>query len=68
MDRGDEKKPLNVGELGLNEIKCEECGETISVPDDAEEGELIECAACAVEYEVICLNPLELEKFEEDEK
>ena len=52
----------------MNEIKCEECGETISVPDDAEEGELIECAACAVEYEVICLNPLELEKFEEDEK
>ena len=52
----------------MNGITCEECGASVSVPDDAEEGELIECAACAVEYEVICLAPLELTIFEEDEK
>lgn len=52
----------------MSHITCEECGISISVPSDAEEGELIECAGCAVEYELVSLNPLELAIFEEDEK
>ena len=52
----------------MREITCEECGACISIPDDAEEGELIECAACAIEYELVSWEPLELVIFEEDEK
>jgi lysine biosynthesis protein LysW len=47
---------------------CEECGAEFSVPEDAEEGELVACPVCAVEYEVVATDPPELVIFEEDEK
>ena len=47
---------------------CEECGADIEVPDDAELGELVACPQCAVEFEVMSMEPLELSIFEEDEK
>ena len=49
-------------------MTCQECGLELKVPTDVEEGELIECANCAVEFEVVSLDPLELVPFEEDEK
>ena len=47
---------------------CEEGGAEFPVPEDAEEGELVACSVCAVEYEVVAKEPLELVIFEEDEK
>lgn len=47
---------------------CEECGAPIVVPGDAEIGELVACPRCAVEFELISGDPLELAIFEEDEK
>lgn len=47
---------------------CEECGSTFDPPADVEVGELIECPNCAVEFEVMSLDPLVLAIFEEDEK
>jgi lysine biosynthesis protein LysW len=49
-------------------MNCDECGEALAIPDDIEEGELVECPNCAMEFEVVSLDPLALELFEEDEK
>jgi lysine biosynthesis protein LysW len=47
---------------------CGECGAAFEVPDDVEEGELVACSSCAMEYEVLAADPLALALFEEDEK
>lgn len=47
---------------------CQECGAQFAVPDDAEDGELVACPECAMEYEIVSRDPLDLELFEEDEK
>lgn len=50
-------------------VQCEECGATISVPDDALPGEIISCPDCGTEYEVVSVDPkakkVELKKAEE---
>jgi alpha-aminoadipate carrier protein LysW len=47
---------------------CPECGEAVSLLDDMEAGEIIECDNCGLELEIISLNPIRLEIFEEEEK
>jgi lysine biosynthesis protein LysW len=47
---------------------CAECGAEFQVPEDVEEGELVACSECAMEYEVRSVDPLALALFEEDEK
>jgi len=47
---------------------CPECAADVEVPDDTLEGELLICDRCAVELEVISLEPLKVELFEEEEK
>jgi alpha-aminoadipate carrier protein LysW len=37
---------------------CPECDARVSVPDDVERGELMQCAECGVELEVVALEPL----------
>ena len=46
---------------------CPECHATIK-NEDFELGEVIECPVCGVELEVVGLEPLDLEVFEEEEK
>jgi alpha-aminoadipate carrier protein LysW len=48
--------------------KCPECGEEVRVLEDMVAGELIECNNCGLELEIISLDPLTLEIFEEEEK
>jgi alpha-aminoadipate/glutamate carrier protein LysW len=47
---------------------CPECEAVVDVEeDDVEEGEIVSCPECGVELEVVHINPLELDLFEEDE-
>lgn len=39
---------------------CPNCEQSVSVPADAIEGEIVACAACDAELEVLGLQPLEL--------
>lgn len=39
---------------------CPSCEQAVSVPTDAIEGEIIACAACEAELEVLEVEPLEL--------
>jgi alpha-aminoadipate/glutamate carrier protein LysW len=46
---------------------CPECHATI-VDEGYDIGEVIECPDCGVELEVVGVEPLDLEVFEEEEK
>lgn len=48
--------------------RCPECDEELIIPDDAEEEEIIDCENCGVEIEILCIDPLEIRIFEEEEK
>ena len=37
---------------------CPECDAQVSVPADVERGEVVQCAECGAELEVITLDPL----------
>jgi len=41
--------------------ECPECAAEIQLSDDVEEGEIIICAECGVELEVVSLDPVVLE-------
>lgn len=47
---------------------CPECGTPMPIPDDVVVEETLECPECAVELQVVGLNPLALIIFEEAEK
>jgi len=48
---------------------CVECGHNLSVPqENLYVGELVQCANCGVDLEVISTNPFHVELFEEEEK
>ena len=48
-------------------IICPECNNTLK-DENLDLGEVIECPECGVELEVVEINPLEVELFEEEEK
>ena len=37
--------------------ECVECGAELSLPDDLEAGEIVDCATCGTELEVIAVDP-----------
>lgn len=43
------------------QAECVECGAVIEVPEDVMQGEILACAECGVELEVIALAPLALD-------
>jgi alpha-aminoadipate carrier protein LysW len=48
---------------------CPECGGAVTLHDDAEVGEIIDCDTCGAELEVVDVEPVELEtapELEED--
>lgn len=50
-------------------VSCPECGDDVSVHENPEEGEILDCPTCGAELEVTSANPLELEvapELEED--
>ena len=47
---------------------CPACGADVDLPSDVELGEILHCAHCGAEVEVISRDPLRLDLFEEEEK
>lgn len=47
---------------------CPACGTPMTIPEDAVLGEVLFCPACDAEIELISLEPLRLDLFEEEEK
>ncbi len=47
---------------------CPECDAIVVIPSDAMENELISCADCGIELEIMCLDPIELELAPEVEE
>ncbi|MGC8948111.1 MAG: alpha-aminoadipate/glutamate carrier protein LysW/ArgW [Thermoprotei archaeon] len=37
-------------------VMCQECGGTITIPDDAIVGEIVSCPDCGIDYEVSQIN------------
>jgi len=50
------------------QAECPECAADVSLPDDAMEGEIVQCAECGVELEVISLDPPTLDLAPEEEE
>lgn len=40
---------------------CIECGSEVEVYEDAEVGEIVDCAGCGTELEVVDVSPVELD-------
>lgn len=49
-------------------VLCPECETDLDIEeDDIEEGDVVSCAECGNDFEVITINPLELNKVDEEE-
>lgn len=49
-------------------VLCPECETDLDIEeDDIEEGDVVSCAECGSDFEVITINPLELNKVDEEE-
>jgi alpha-aminoadipate carrier protein LysW len=48
--------------------ECNECGGEVSLADDAEVGEIVDCPTCGTELEVIDVSPPVLERAPELEE
>lgn len=49
--------------------ECVECGAELSLPAEVETGEIVDCATCGAELEVVDVDPVALElapELEED--
>jgi alpha-aminoadipate/glutamate carrier protein LysW len=50
-------------------VLCPECESDLDVEeDDLDEGEILSCAECGCDFEVVGVEPLELTKVSEDEE
>ncbi len=46
---------------------CPECENELDIElDEAEEGDVVACAECGTEYEIVGVEPLELARVEDD--
>jgi len=48
--------------------ECSECGATIDLDPDVEIGEIVVCADCGTEFEVMSLEPVIIELAPEEEE
>ena len=49
-------------------VLCPECDTDLDIEeDDIEEGDVVSCAECGSDFEVITATPLELKKVDEEE-
>jgi alpha-aminoadipate carrier protein LysW len=48
--------------------QCPECGAQVNLAEDVEQGEIVPCADCGAELEVIERNPPELRLAPEEEE
>jgi len=48
-------------------IYCPECETNLDIEEDeVDEGEIVSCPECGMDFEVITVNPLELKAMDED--
>lgn len=52
----------------MSTATCPECDADVAIPADAMENELISCAECGAELEIISLDPVELDLAPEVEE
>ena len=45
---------------------CPECSEDVYVDADSEQGDVISCDECGTDLEIVGLDPIELDVYEED--
>jgi alpha-aminoadipate carrier protein LysW len=48
--------------------ECPECAAEITLPDDVMENEIVQCAECGMELEVVSLDPPALDFAPEEEE
>jgi len=48
--------------------ECTVCAASVTLQDNTEVGEIIECGDCQSELEVVSLNPVKMEKAPEEEE
>jgi alpha-aminoadipate carrier protein LysW len=48
--------------------ECVECGGALSLADDLETGEIVDCQTCGTELEVLDTDPVELDRAPELEE
>jgi alpha-aminoadipate/glutamate carrier protein LysW len=46
---------------------CPECAEEVYVDADSEQGDVISCDECGVDLEIVGLDPIELDIYEESD-
>ena len=49
-----------------NKLICPECDTPLTLSEEISAGKIIECPACAIESEIVSLNPLILSPLEEE--
>jgi alpha-aminoadipate carrier protein LysW len=50
-------------------VLCPECESDLDLEaDEVDEGEIVSCAECGSDFEVVTANPLELKRVAEDEE
>ncbi len=49
-------------------VACPECGADISLHENVEKGEIVQCGDCGAELEVVQVNPVELALAPEEEE
>jgi len=42
-------------------VECIECGAALTLHDDVETGEIVDCGTCGAELEVIAVDPVEVD-------
>ncbi len=61
-----QQRSTEVNDLDFSFV-CPDCNEEQQLPEDAEEGDIIECAECGAELDVLSLDPIEVEVFCDDD-
>ena len=46
---------------------CPECSEDVYVDADSEQGDIVSCDECGTDLEIVGLDPIELDIYEEDD-
>lgn len=54
--------------MSTQSAECPGCAADVEIPADAVEGEILQCAECEMEIEVISLDPLTLEEAPEEDE
>lgn len=49
-------------------VECPECATGVELPGDVVQNEIVECATCGIELEIVSVNPVQLDLAPEEEE